>query len=168
MVGADGAWSKVCDLLASEARPSWAGIGLCDMRIPNAAETAPKICKIVKRGSTFANSNGRRLLIQQMGDVSLSMYALMAGCSEDWASPDTCRYNSRDLGTVKKGLLVQYQNWRPELTDAIIKTAGKWLPISLYIIPVGFKWPHRRGVTVIVDAAHLMMPFASMSHLRTR
>jgi 2-polyprenyl-6-methoxyphenol hydroxylase-like FAD-dependent oxidoreductase len=30
----------------------------------------------------------------------------------------------------------------------------------MYMLPIGFSWPHRSGVTIIGDAAHLMTPFA--------
>ncbi|GKT56919.1 tetracycline resistance protein from transposon [Colletotrichum tofieldiae] len=161
VIGADGAWSKVRKLLAPDVRPLWTGIGLYGMSIPNAAETAPDVYKLTNRGSVFANSDGKRLTIQQMGDGSLSVYAsTVGGSSEDWASPNVCGYDSGNLGAVKKALLVLYQDWSPELTEAIVKAAGDCSPRSLYMLPVGFRWAHRRGVTAIGDAAHLMTPFA--------
>ncbi|KAK1474366.1 tetracycline resistance protein from transposon [Colletotrichum cuscutae] len=161
VVGADGAWSKVRKLLAPDIKPLWTGIKLFGMSIPNAAETAPRVYKLANRGSVFANSDGKRLSIQQMGDGSLSIYASSTGGGgEDWASPEVCGYDPHDLEAVKKALLVLYQDWAPELTGAIIKAAGECTPRSLYMLPVGFTWPHRRGVTVIGDAAHLMTPFA--------
>ncbi|KAK0368924.1 tetracycline resistance protein from transposon [Colletotrichum limetticola] len=161
VVGADGAWSKVRKLLAPDIKPLWTGIKLFGMSIPNAAETAPQVYKLANRGSVFANSDGKRLSIQQMGDGSLSIYASSTGGGgEDWASPEVCGYDPHDLEAVKKALLVLYQDWAPELTEAIIKAAGECTPRSLYMLPVGFTWPHRRGVTVIGDAAHLMTPFA--------
>ncbi|OHE99152.1 tetracycline resistance protein from transposon [Colletotrichum orchidophilum] len=160
VVGADGAWSKVRKLLAPDVKPLWSGIKLYGMSIPNAAETAPEIYKLVNRGSVFANSDGKRISIQQMGDGSLSVYASSTGGGEDWASPEVCGYDSNDLEAVKKALSVVYQDWAPELTDAIARTAGDCTPRSLYMLPVGFKWSHRRGVTMIGDAAHLMTPYA--------
>ncbi|KXH36791.1 tetracycline resistance protein from transposon [Colletotrichum salicis] len=160
VVGADGAWSKVRKLLAPDIKPLWTGIMLYGISIPNAAETAPQVYKLANRGSVFANGDGKRLSIQQMGDGSLSIYASSTGGGEDWASPEVCGYDPHDLEAVKKALLVLYQDWAPELTEAITKAAGECTPRSLYMLPVGFTWPHRRGVTVIGDAAHLMTPFA--------
>ncbi|KAK1639920.1 tetracycline resistance protein from transposon [Colletotrichum phormii] len=148
VVGADGAWSKVRRLFAPDIKPLWTGIMLYGMSIPNAAGTAPEVYKLANRGSLFANSDGKRLSIQQMGDGSLSIYASSTGGGEDWASPEVCGYGPHDLEAVKKALL------------AITKAAGECTPRSLYMLPVGFTWPHRRGVTVIGDAAHLMTPFA--------
>ncbi|KZL79949.1 tetracycline resistance protein from transposon [Colletotrichum incanum] len=151
VIGADEAWSKT-------------GIGLYGMSIPNAAETALNVNKLTNRGSVFANSDEKRLTIQRMGDGSLTVYAsTVAGGGEDWASLNVCGHDSDDLEAVKKALLILYQDWSSELTEAIVKAAGNCSPRSLYMLPVGFRWSHRRGATVIRDAAHLMTPFAGKS-----
>ncbi|KAF6834917.1 monooxygenase FAD-binding protein [Colletotrichum plurivorum] len=160
VVGADGAWSKVRQLLAPDVTPSWTKIGMYNMSIPNAAETTPDLYKRVNRGSIFANSYGKRITIQQMGDGSLDVYASVVSDDENWSSPEVCGHDPCDLGAVKKALLGQYHDWSPELTEAIAKAEGGCAPRSLYMLPVGFRWPHRRGATVIGDAAHLMTPYA--------
>ncbi|KAF4877400.1 Monooxygenase asqM [Colletotrichum siamense] len=160
VIGADGAWSKVRQLLAPEVKPSWTKIGLYSLSIPNAAETAPELSKLVNRGNLFANSYQQRITVQQMGDESLSVYAAVVSEEEKWSSPEVCGYDSHDIDAVKKHLLELYKDWSPELTDAIVKAEGECTPRSLYMLPVGFKWLHRRGFTVIGDAAHLMTPYA--------
>lgn len=75
--------------------------------------------------------------------------------TEDWAT----RYghDSRDLDQVKKALLeaddAPYREWNPLLKQAISEAQGKCVPRTLYQLPVGFRWEHRRGVTLIGDAA---------------
>ena len=54
-----------------------------------------------------------------------------------------------------------YGDWDEKLQDLIMKADEDTLvPRTMYMLPVGFSWPHRKGVTVIGDAAHLMTPFA--------
>ena len=53
-------------------------------------------------------------------------------------------------------------DWAPELTNAIDKTEGDVAWRNLYQLPVGFTWPHKSGVTLLGDAAHLMTPFAGI------
>jgi 2-polyprenyl-6-methoxyphenol hydroxylase-like FAD-dependent oxidoreductase len=54
-----------------------------------------------------------------------------------------------------------YGDWDEKLQDLITKADEDTLvPRTMYMLPIGFSWPHRKGVTVIGDAAHLMTPFA--------
>ncbi|KAF9877644.1 hypothetical protein CkaCkLH20_04779 [Colletotrichum karsti] len=160
VIGADGAWSKVRQLLAPDVKPLWTKIGLYSLSVPDAEKTAPELYKLVNRGSVFANSDGKRITIQQMGDGSLNVYASVLSDNEKWSSPEVCGYDSHDLEAVKKALLEEYKDWSPALTEAIVKAEGECAPRSLYMLPVGFKWPHRRGATAIGDAAGLMTPYA--------
>ncbi|TDZ37932.1 Monooxygenase asqM [Colletotrichum spinosum] len=161
VVGADGAWSKVRKLLAPDAKPEWTKIGMYSMSVPNPTETAPELYKLVNRGSLFGTGDGKRLTVQQMGDGTLHVYASIKSDDEKWSDPNVCGFDPTDLAAVKKFLLESaYRDWSPELTEAIVKSEGGCSPRSLYMLPVGFKWTHRRGVTVIGDAAHLMTPFA--------
>ena len=54
-----------------------------------------------------------------------------------------------------------YGDWDEKLQDLIVKADEDTLvPRAMYMLPIGFSWPQRKGVTVIGDAAHLMTPFA--------
>ncbi|KAF7549341.1 hypothetical protein G7046_g8375 [Stylonectria norvegica] len=161
IVGADGAWSKVRKDLAPDLEPVYTGIALNELEIPAAEKTAPEVYKLVNRGSIFACCDGQRLSIQQMGDGSLSMYASFVDESPDWMKPEKCGYDANNLEeTIPRLLEERYSDWSPQLREALEHAQGKCIPRSLYALPVGAKWTHRPGLTLIGDAAHLMTPYA--------
>ncbi|KAI1781216.1 FAD/NAD(P)-binding domain-containing protein [Hypoxylon cercidicola] len=158
VIGCEGAWSKVRSYISPEGKPCYTGIGLHRLAIPDAAHNVPGLHKIVNRGSVFAASNGQRLGIQQQGDGSLHM-AWYTRRPENWIQ--TCGYNPHNIEQVKKAILEEMYDWSPQLREAVEKAhEGVCDPKNLYMLPVGWKWKHRRGVTLIGDAAHLMSPFA--------
>ncbi|OAA57650.1 tetracycline resistance protein from transposon [Niveomyces insectorum RCEF 264] len=181
VVGADGAWSKVRAAL-SDQQPVFSGLGMHELHIPDADNTAPALAALAHRGSIFAYGEGRMLAVQQMGDGSLHIGATVrrdrggaaaaaaAGTDDanrgaddghDWM--DTCGYDVHDLAAVQQALLTRpgmFRDYAGCLQAAITHAAGATTPRSLYMLPVGFTWTHRRGLTIIGDAAHLMTPYA--------
>lgn len=160
IVGADGAWSKVRRLLSDQA-PVYAGVAGHQLRIPDAAATAPEVSRVVNRGSVFAHQEGRKLALQQMGDGSVYVSFFGAVADERWADREACGYDAHDFASVRDAILGgPMEGWHPTLREAVAQASARCEPRSLYMLPVGFTWPHRRGATVIGDAAHLMTPFA--------
>lgn len=158
IVGCDGAFSKTRNLLTTE-KVFYTGIGGWTMQIPNAEETAPDVYNRVNRGSLFAYSDLKSIVAQQLssGNLWISAYGPY---KEDYTS--TCGFDANDTGSVKAHLRESLRDWRPELLDAIEKAEGDVSWRSLYMLPVGFTWPHRKGVTLLGDAAHLMTPFSGI------
>lgn len=156
IVGADGAWSKVRTLV-SPLKPIYSGVAGHSLTIPNAKETAPAVSKLVNRGSLFAYSDGKFLSGQQLGDESIQVHCWTVR-DEDWRQHAT--YDVYSGPAVKRALDDLYHDWVPELLNLIHLSNDDVAPRTLYMLPVGFTWPHRPGVTLIGDAAHLMTPFA--------
>lgn len=158
IIGCEGAWSKVRSYISPLAKPYYAGVGFHRLAIPDAEHAVPNLCKVVNHGSVFASSNGQRMGIQQLGDGSLHV----SWCSrrpENWTQ--TCGYNPHNIHQVKSAILEEMYDWSPQLREAIEKAdEGVCDPKNLYMLPVGWKWKHRRGATITGDAAHLMAPFA--------
>jgi 2-polyprenyl-6-methoxyphenol hydroxylase-like FAD-dependent oxidoreductase len=163
IVGADGAWSKVRNHL-SATKPYYSGISGHAFSIPNAAQSTPDLFAQTNRGSLFAWSDNKSIMAQCMGDGSLSIYT--------WSRrPDTwkkdCGYDVHDAKAVKEACLRDYADWDPRLVAYTQRAEEDVVPRDLYMLPVGFEWEHVRGVTLVGDAAHLMVSLIpSSSSLR--
>jgi 2-polyprenyl-6-methoxyphenol hydroxylase-like FAD-dependent oxidoreductase len=158
IVGCDGAFSKTRALLTPD-KPYYTGLAGWETQIPNAKKTAPAIYNLVNRGSVFAFSDGKSLSIQQLssGNIRLSTYTQHP---ENFSR--SLKIDCADLTVVKRALGVQYNDWAPELQTAFTYTQGSAIWRQLYMLPVGFTWPHKEGVTLLGDAAHLMSPFSGI------
>ena len=158
IVGAEGTWSKTRTLLTSD-KPYYSGLAGWSMQIKDAENAAPEVYKFVNRGSVFAYSDGRGLFAQQLGDgnINVSAYGPFA---EDYTS--TCGFDTNDLTATKQALKKQHHDWAPELLSLIDHCDDNPQWRNLYQLPVGWTWPHQKGITLLGDAAHVMTPFAGI------
>ena len=158
IVGADGAWSRTRALLSPD-KPHYSGLGGWTMQIPNAEETAPEAYAFVNRGSVFAYSDGKSLSGQQLGDGSLNV-SHYGPYAEDFTKQ--CGFNTEDMGVAKQYVLRELAAWPPQLRNLVESASEGLVWRNLYELPVGWTWPHRKGVTLLGDAAHVMTPFAGI------
>jgi 2-polyprenyl-6-methoxyphenol hydroxylase-like FAD-dependent oxidoreductase len=158
IVGADGTWSKTRTLLSSDM-PYYSGLAGWSLRITDPENAAPEVYKFVNRGSVFAYSDGRGLFAQQLGDGNIDVSAYTP-FPEDYTS--TCGFDINDLAVVKQTLKKVYHDWAPELLSIIDHCDSNPQWRSLYQFPVGWTWPHQKGITLLGDAAHVMTPFAGI------
>lgn len=156
IVGADGAWSKVRPLI-TDVKPYYSGISGHAFRIPDAEKTQPELYKLTNRGSIFNWSDGKSITAQYMGDGSINIGTWLVR-SEDWR--ETCGYDIHDAAATKEACCKDYADWHPKLVDFTQKAEDHVTPRDLYMLPLGHRWDHVPGVTLIGDAAHLMTPFA--------
>lgn len=157
VVGADGAWSKVRPLL-SQVQPFYSGLGGIHSVISDVEKKHPELHKLVNRGSLFCFSDGKSLNAQQMGDGTI-IVGLWTRRPENWQK--TCGFDLHDPTQVKKHLLEVFHDWTPQLRAFVEATDDDDLVArDLYMLPVGHRWDHRPGFTLIGDSAHLMTPFA--------
>jgi 2-polyprenyl-6-methoxyphenol hydroxylase-like FAD-dependent oxidoreductase len=154
IVGSDGAWSKARPYL-SDVKPFYSGMAGHSMTIENAEETHPELFKLVNRGSLFTFSDGKSLMGQYNGNGNI-VVSTWSKRAANWQST----YDVNNAGAVRKASAEEYAGWHPDLVALLHACNDKVVPRDLFMLPVGHSWPHRRGVTLIGDAAHVMTPFA--------
>lgn len=129
------------------------------MSISNAKEAAPEAYSFVNRGSVFSYSDGKSLTGQQLGDGSLNI-SHYGPYPENFTSQ--CGFDSGNLEAAKQYILKELDQWAPQLRNLVTSADEGVVWRNLYELPVGWTWPHKKGITLMGDAAHVMTPFAGI------
>lgn len=159
VVGADGAWSKVRNVV-TDVKPVYAGITYTLMDMSNAEKRAPDLYRLVRGGNVFASQSGRRIAVQQSSRGTLRV-GVSAVKPENWQ--DKCGFDVSDAAAMLTSTRreVEEAGFHPLLREAVEKANEDYCELKpLYNLPVGFRWAHHPGVTLIGDAAHVMTPYA--------
>ncbi|KAI3321620.1 monooxygenase [Xylariaceae sp. AK1471] len=160
VVGADGTWSKVRPLL-SDTRPQFSGINGVDVKLSNIDSVDAKLSERVGPGMCLTLGSNTTVLSQRNGDGCVRSYGFMRlpenwaqACGIDWSKPAEAKKQFLDL---------YYRAFDQDSRDLILKADDDSIvPRPMYMLPIGHKWPHRAGLTLIGDAAHVMTPFAGV------
>jgi 2-polyprenyl-6-methoxyphenol hydroxylase-like FAD-dependent oxidoreductase len=156
IIGADGGWSRVRGRL-NGLQPSYSGVSGYEMEIKKPAKTCPHVDKMVGRGMYFGSSDCKFLNAQRQGNASVKVRSWYV-CEEGEAKEAVDKYGKE--GTLDK-ILNRYSEWAPEMTEFFKQADLDSLrPWTLYELPVGSKWEHKEGLTLIGDAASLATPFS--------
>ena len=127
----------------------------CVSRLENAATKHPEALATVGQGSLFALSDNKYIGGHGGNNIALSIGMRV---SEDWSTASGIDWN--DAPRAREALLNEFADWAPSLTDLIRNSDDTIWPRPIYALPIGHRWDHVPGVTLLGDAAHLMSPFA--------
>lgn len=158
VIGADGAWSRLRPLLSDE-QPIYSGVMFVALGVDDADVRHPELAQIVGRGMMFALGDSKVIIGHRDANSHLGIYAGMR-VPVDWVETSGLDWSSGEA--VKASLADQFSDWSEDLLQLIYRSGaggGKVAPRPIYALPVGHRWEHRPGVTLLGDAAHLMSPF---------
>ena len=157
IVGADGAWSKIRARL-NGLQPTYSGVSGYEMEIAEPARTCPQVNKMAGKGGFFGTSDRKCLNCQRMGNGSLKVRSWYI-CAEGETQETVENFGKQK--TVEKAL-EKYSSWAPEITELLrqaeLDSLKHW---TIYELPVGSKWEHKPGFTLMGDAQSLSAPFSS-------
>jgi 2-polyprenyl-6-methoxyphenol hydroxylase-like FAD-dependent oxidoreductase len=154
VVGADGAWSRVRPVV-SAVQPAYSGVTFVEFEIDDVDTKHPELARLVGRGKMFALGDRKALIAQRNARSNVRVYVAQH-TPETWGRELT----RLPAAEVKAQLAWSFAGWSPRLHGFIEHARDRALPLPLHVLPIGYRWPHQRGATLIGDAAHVMSPFA--------
>jgi 2-polyprenyl-6-methoxyphenol hydroxylase-like FAD-dependent oxidoreductase len=159
LVGADGAWSKVRPLL-SDATPEYAGATFVETYLYDADERHSATAKVVGCGAMSAPTPGKGIVAHREAGAILHTYVQLSRPAEWVASIDFT-----DAAATAARVAAEFDGWAPELTALITDGETPPVPRMIYALPDAHRWDGVPGVTLVGDAAHLMVPSGEGANL---
>jgi 2-polyprenyl-6-methoxyphenol hydroxylase-like FAD-dependent oxidoreductase len=159
LVGADGAWSKVRALLV-DAQPVYAGKTFVETFLYDSDTLHPGSARAVGTGALFAMASGQGIFAHREPHGVLHAYVAL-NKPEAWAAG----IDFTDRATALARVAAEFEGWAPALTALITASATDPVARVLKTMPVAQHWARRPGVTLIGDAAHLMVPSGEGANL---
>jgi 2-polyprenyl-6-methoxyphenol hydroxylase-like FAD-dependent oxidoreductase len=159
LVGADGAWSRVRPLL-SGAKPAYVGTSFIETYLFDADTRHKPSAQAVGDGALFALAPGKGILAHREPDGGLHTYVEL-NKPKDWI--DSIDFS--DPVAAKARVAKEFEGWAPALTALITNGETDPVPRPIHALPVEHRWARVPGVTLLGDAAHLMIPSGEGANL---
>ncbi|MBB3461222.1 NAD(P)/FAD-dependent oxidoreductase [Rhizobium sp. BK377] len=159
LIGADGAWSKVRPLL-SDATPTYTGLVFFETWLNDADVRHPDSAQAVGGGSMFALAPGKGITAHREPNGVLHAYIALQR-PKAWV--DSIEVSDRASATSR--IAAEFEGWAPSLTALITGCDVGPVPRIIYTLPETHRWSRVPGVTLLGDAAHLMVPSGEGANL---
>ncbi|KAK5991559.1 Monooxygenase asqM [Cladobotryum mycophilum] len=170
VVGADGAWSRIRNLVTS-VRARHGGLQYLTLDIVDATTRYPALAAMVGTGSSFILGDKNGIVTHRSVHDSIRLCVSVSTYEE---KPFHGRFTVFDAEELKRKLLTDpryFGTWDKSIQDLIATAVDETVAASgnnpqmlaakpLYMLPVGHEWDAQPGIALVGDAAHLMMPWA--------
>jgi 2-polyprenyl-6-methoxyphenol hydroxylase-like FAD-dependent oxidoreductase len=169
VIGADGAWSRIRTIL-TDNKPFYYGSYWLTATIRNASAKYPHLSELSGSGTFSALGEYKGIMSQRGPQDSIRVYASLSIPDEHWAK--TTGLENKTASEAKSTLLDDdelFGKWASPLKELLATACEEDTkdnpnkPVDImpmYMLPVGHRWEHRTGATLVGDAAHLMSPWA--------
>ncbi|KAL2830980.1 hypothetical protein BJY01DRAFT_260680 [Aspergillus pseudoustus] len=160
VVGADGAWSKVRNLVTT-ARPQYSGTHFFTTLIKTHNAIYTSVATMVENGNYLALEKGRQIFLHYLADGS---HHLSVGVKlpETWSAKPTTAGTHNSLSLWQSVLQSEFCEWDEKPAGLVIKCCSSDQPFRswpLYTLSAdAVPWESCSGVTLLGDAAHLTIP----------
>ncbi|RQU91411.1 FAD-dependent monooxygenase [Burkholderia cenocepacia] len=154
VVGADGAWSRLRPLL-SPYQPQYSGLTFIEFGIDDIDRRHPALSRLVGRGKVGVFGGGKAIIAQRNGHAHVRGYAIFR-VPLDWVAQ---RFDFASPDAMRAALVAEFDGCADAIHDLFRASGDRFANRPIVALPVGHCWAHRRGVTLIGDAAHVMSPF---------
>jgi 2-polyprenyl-6-methoxyphenol hydroxylase-like FAD-dependent oxidoreductase len=158
LVGADGAWSRVRPLL-SEAKPAYVGTSFIETYLYDSDIRHKASAEAAGGGALLALAPGKGIVAHREPNAVLHTYVAISK-PEEWI--DSIDFSDP---TALDKVAKEFDGWAPELTALITDGETAPVPRSIHALPVEHRWDRVPGVTLLGDAAHLMIPSGEGANL---
>lgn len=171
VIGADGAWSKVRNLL-TDVKPYYAGSQNLTVTIQRVTTKYPHLAEFVGNGSFSALGLRHGVMCQRGPQDSARVYVFVTVedehfvASSGFAERNTTAKDAKHRFLDDNALLGAWGLQLKELVSVACDedtadNPGAAVDIKpMYMLPIGSSWEHKTGATLVGDAAHLMCPWA--------
>lgn len=159
LVGADGAWSRVRPLLSS-AQPAYVGVSFIETYLFDADTRHKASAQAVGGGGMFALAPEKGILAHREPNGALHTYVEL-NKPKEWIDG----IDFSDPQTALSKVAGEFDGWAPELTALITDGETDPVPRPIHALPVEHRWERVPGVTLLGDAAHLMIPSGEGANL---